>query len=164
MHALLGCLVAFALAQPSGDPRTIDPAANRPEIVAPGGAPTKVEPKVVVAPNSEVDEIPTGRCFPARGRCWRLNVVGIIGASVGVGMLGTGIGFTKAPNFPAATDPNEPIFDRSLRPPGVILAALGGVVAVTGAIMIIAGHASHKKPPRENDTARVELFLGGIRW
>lgn len=43
MHVLHGGLLAMVLA-PSGDPRTIDPAANRPEIVAPGGSAASVAP------------------------------------------------------------------------------------------------------------------------
>jgi hypothetical protein len=243
MHVLFGGLVAMALAAPSGDPRTIDPAANRPEIVAPGGAPAKarpvktrppkvepkvkppkvkppkvepkvkppkvepktepkvepktepktepkVEPKVEPEPDAEpkvvpktapkpdpaVADAPLQRCFPERGRCWRLNVAGIVAASVGVGMLGTGIGFMQAPQFPV---PDEPIFNRSLRPPGVVLVALGAVTTVTGVLMIVAGHAAHGKAKREglgrrrrpagpaareSRTARVQLVPGGLRW
>jgi hypothetical protein len=43
MHVLHGGLLAMVLA-PSGDPRAIDPAANRPEILAPGGSAASVAP------------------------------------------------------------------------------------------------------------------------
>jgi hypothetical protein len=235
MVFLFGGLVAMALAAPSGDPRTIDPAANRPEIVAPGGAPTKAKPvktrpakaepkpakvepkpakvepkpakvepepvkvepepepepepvkvepepepepepvKVAPKPKAAVADAPLQRCFPERGRCWRLNLAGIVAASVGVGMLGTGIGFMQAPQFPV---PDEPIYNRSLRPPGVVLVALGAVTTVTGVLMIVAGHASHGRAnkgvgrrgraagpaTKEGRTARVQLVPGGLRW
>lgn len=149
MHVLLGCLVAMAMAMaPSGDPRAIDPAANRPEIVAPGGAPAEAKPPTTRPPKrttppktsaagqpktpptttsseptrpvepqtppevepgrgkrgkaaaaTDADQPPQG-CLPERGRCWQLNVGGIVAASVGVAMLGTGIGFMQAPQFP----------------------------------------------------------------
>ena len=123
---------------------------------------TEPEPKVA----GPVDEGSTERCFPEHGRCWRLNVAGIATAGVGVGMLGTGIGFIKAPTWAASTGPNEPVFDRSLRPPGVVLVALGTVTVVTGVLMIVAGHATHGKPAagRKKETARVQVVPGGLRW
>jgi hypothetical protein len=246
MHVFFGGLLALALVAPSGDPRTIDPAANRPEIVAPGGSPTKVkppktrppkaepkpkttpkpyippkvepkpepepepklepktepkvepkpepEPKVEpkpepepktepkVEPKPEPDpepkpepevaakpkpapktdvtaDAPQQRCLPERGRCWRLNVAGIVLASVGVAALGTGVGFMQAPEFPV---PEEPIYNRSLRSPGVVMVGIGAVTVVTGVMLVVAGHASHGKPKRQ--TARVQLVPGGLRW
>ncbi|MCX4243268.1 hypothetical protein [Paraliomyxa miuraensis] len=193
MHVLLGCLVAMAIA-PSGDPRAIDPAANRPQIIAPGGGaatgksppirtpkavpepepkvasgqrPT-VEPKTGPEQRPEVEPTPepatkarSSRCLPQRGRCWQLNVGGIVAASVGAAMLGTGIGFTQAPQFPVA---DEPIYNYSLRPPGVVLLAVGTATAVTGVLMIVAGHAVHGRPKPGEDTARLRLVPGGLRW
>jgi hypothetical protein len=192
MHVLLG-LVALCLA-PSGDPRAIDPAANRPEIVAPGGSPTKTKPPKILPPKGQPTtkvepklepkrepklepklEPKTGprtkpktnvtadgspqRCFPEHGLCWRLNVAGIVAGSVGVAALGTGVGFMQAPQFPV---PDEPIYNRSLRPPGVVMIAIGAITTVTGVIMIVAGHASHGKPKRQ--MARVRIVAGGLRW
>lgn len=217
MHVVFGLLLwASGALAPSGDPRAIDPAANRPEIVAPGGSPTKtkppktrppkvepkppkppkpkVEPKVepkpepktepktepdpTTEPKTEPDptaepeprpepkpkadvtaDAPLQRCFPEHGRCWRLNVAGIVTAGLGVAALGTGIGFMQAPQY---ADVEEPIYNRSLRPPGVVMVALGAVTTVTGILMIVAGHASHGKPKRQ--TARVRLVPGGLRW
>jgi hypothetical protein len=234
MHVLFGGLLALALVAPSGDPRTIDPAANRPEIVAPGGSPTKVkppktrppkvepkpkttpkpyippkvepepkvepktepktEPKVEPEPKTDPEpkvepktepktdpepkvdpkvaakpkpkpktdvaaDGPQQRCFPEHGRCWRLNIAGIAIASVGVAALGTGIGFMQAPEFPV---PDEPIYNRSLRSPGVVMVGIGAVTVVTGVMLVVAGHASHGKPKRQ--TARVQLVPGGLRW
>jgi hypothetical protein len=191
MHVLFGGLLAMALA-PAGDPRTIDPAANRPEIVAPGGSPStvapvttrppktegkpKVEPKVepAVEPAIEPQAAPKpgrrptaaladagqpARCFAERGRCWRLGVTGIVAASVGVSAIGTGIGFMLAPQYAV---PDEPTFNRSLRPAGVAMVAVGAVHAVAGVLLVVAGHASHGKP--RPDTARAKLVPGGLRW
>lgn len=231
MHVFFGGLLALALVAPSGDPRTIDPAANRPEIVAPGGSPTKAkppktrppkaeppkpkpkpkpyippkvepepkpepepepkvepktEPKVEPKPEPKVEsdpepkpepepkvaakpkpapkadvtaDAPQERCFPERGRCWRLNVAGIALASAGVAALGTGIGFMQAPELPV---PDEPIYNFSLRSPGVVMVGVGAVTVVTGVMLVVAGHASHGKPKRQ--TARVQLVPGGLRW
>lgn len=194
MPVLLGSLVAMTLA-PSGDPRTIDPAANRPEIVAPSGSPTEVEPPKIRPPKGtrpasvpkagpttepgprlEVEpgpkpvpgtvgalepELPPQGCMPERGRCWRLNVGGIVAASVGVGMLGTGIGLMQAPQLPV---PDEPVHNYSLRPPGVMLVTLGAVSTVAGVLMIVAGRAVHARAQREGRTARLQLYPGGLRW
>lgn len=201
MHVSFGGLLALALVAPSGDPRTIDPAANRPEIVAPGGSPTtakpprtrppktqpakpkpskpytpetKLEPEPKTgpepkpgpeptpgpAPQTDVTaDAPLQRCFPERGRCWRLNIAGIVIASAGTAALGTGIGFMQAPQFPV---PDEPIYNRSLRPPGVVMVGIGAVTVVTGVMLVVAGHASHGKLKRQ--TARVQLVPGGLRW
>ncbi|MEX1366789.1 MAG: hypothetical protein AB1Z98_26925 [Nannocystaceae bacterium] len=217
MYALLGSLVALVLAPASADPRSIDDAANRPEIVSPAGAPAKIrpvkvrrpkrDPKAAAVPEPEpepevqprrkprrkprvepetqpevdaprrkpkprrvtrppkpgVDEATDEECFPARGLCRRLNVAGIATASVAVGMVGTGVGFMLAPTFPANTGLNEPVFDRSLRPPGVVLVALGSVTAVTGVLMIVAGHAVHARA-RRRPMAKMQVFAGGLRW
>ena len=83
-------------------------------------------------------------------------------ASVGVAALGTGIGFMQAPQFPV---PDEPIYNRSLRPPGVVMVALGATTVVTGVLMVVAGHASHGKTPgKKRQTARVRIVPGGLRW
>jgi hypothetical protein len=188
MHVFSGGLLALALA-PSGDPRTIDPAANRPEIVAPGGSPTTATPPKTRSPKAE-PEPPTPRvepepktkprratrrepapgtdvtadapregCFPERGRCWRLGLAGIVTASVGVAALGTGIGFMQAPQFPV---PDEPTINRSLRPPGVAMVAVGAVAVVAGVTLVVAGHASYGRSKRQ--LARVRLVPGGLRW
>lgn len=188
MYVLFG-LAALALA-PSGDPRSIDPAANRPEIVAPGGSPTRVEPPPTRSPKGtptkpepaaepepageprpeptstsspwadDTADVSPARCLPARGRCWKLSVAGIALASVGVAALGTGIGFMQAPQYPV---PEEPIYNRSLRPPGVAMVTVGAVSLVTGAAMIVVGHVVHKRSGRQ-PMARVRLAPGGLQW
>jgi len=193
MHAFFGCLLAMSLAQPVNDPRAIDPAANRPEIVIPGGptlvqtpkttppeprrtaepataAKTKPEPepertrerkrRAKATPDEDELADASGKCFPAHGRCRRLNVAGISIASVGAGMLGAGVGFMLAPEFPI---PDEPVSNRSLRPPGVALLAVGAVTVVSGAMLILVGHVSHRRS-RPAQTVRVQLTPGGLRW
>ena len=86
-------------------------------------------------------------------------MAGIVTAGLGVAALGTGIGLMQAPEY---ADPDEPIYNRSLRPPGVVMVAVGAVTTVTGVLMIVAGHASHGKAKRQS--ARVQLIPGGLRW
>lgn len=213
MLALLGCLLSASMVQPSDDPRTIAPAANRPEIVAPGGNPAKAKvPKVrppkgnrspavpppptdpKADPNAdpkddpkadpkadpdaetkprrnrrrartaeppadpETDD-PTTKCFPAHAACWALSVAGISTASVGVGMIGSGVGFMLAPQYPV---PDEPTTNRSLRRPGVALVTVGAIAVVAGTLSIVVGQIVHRRSLSR--MARIQLTPGGLRW
>ncbi|MCH9688812.1 MAG: hypothetical protein K0V04_45690 [Deltaproteobacteria bacterium] len=214
MNLLFGLVVAVSLATSTGDPRTIDPAANRPEIVEPKGGVTNAKtpgrrphkkrttettdttptkkprtnrrrttpdpeetgnsrranrrarrrPSPETGTDGPTDSTGEG-CMAEKRRCWQLSVGGIAAASVGFGMLATGIGFTQAPTFPV---PEEPISDRSLRPPGIVLATFGGVALVTGVVMIIAGRVSYKRNQKAQvdgfHLGRLRIVPGGVRW
>ncbi len=82
------------------------------------------------------------KCFPARGPCYRLSATGIGLVVGGAVVAGTGAAFLAIPDYP---DPDEAIYDRSLRPPGAVLLATGATVLVTGVVMIVVGHLRHKK-------------------
>lgn len=223
MHALASTVLALSLAAP--DPRTIDPDANRPDIVTeggatatapviptvppPAGAPPKAPPVVpnqppptatgnppsgsgsttsvpptvsgpveggqpkvpppVVEPDVDVDR--TQPCFAARGRCRRLNIAGFSTLGVGVVLLATGIAFTQIAPFPQE---DEPVFDRSLTPPGKALVGVGIAAVLGGALLVGAGFAVHRKfqsgedklatGARSKRHARVRLDGKGLHW
>lgn len=102
------------------------------------------------------------KCLPARGRCRRLMIAGITTASVGAGMLATGIGFITADEQPID---EEPVFNRSLAPPGKALLGFGVAAIFAGGVLALAGVARHREWQR-GETARVRLAPGGlaVRW
>ncbi len=220
MYALLGLVAAVSLASSAGDPRTIDPAANRPEVVGPRGGVTAAKtPRTRAPKNGGGTKVPppppqtdrpkrgdrpsrtdpssrtgrpsrTGRsrtdppdpdtprrrtrttpiggdpnadttlgCFAAKDRCWRLNVTGISVGVAGLGMIGAGVTFVRSRTFPI---PDDPVTNRSLRPPGAVLLALGSVSVVAGVLMIVVGHTAHRRA--NSHMARVRLTPGGLRW
>ncbi|MEM6991034.1 MAG: hypothetical protein AAF721_11065 [Myxococcota bacterium] len=224
MHALASTVLIFSLAAP--DPRTIDPDANRPDIVTEGGAtatapviptvpppadgsaatpppvvpsgpppppgpattptppttppagtgttpPEGGQPKVTPTPTEpEPDVDRTQKCFPARGRCRRLNIAGLSTLSVGVALLATGIAFTQVAPFPQE---DEPVFNRSLAPPGKALVGVGVAAILAGGLLIGSGVAVHRKfqsgeeklakaKARAKRRSVVRLDAGGLHW
>ncbi|MEM9458793.1 MAG: hypothetical protein AAGF11_31740 [Myxococcota bacterium] len=101
----------------------------------------------------------TSKCFPAHATCWALGVAGIATASVGVGMIGSGVGFMLAPQYPV---PDEPTTNRSLRRPGVALVTVGAIAVVAGTLSIVVGQIVHRRS--QSRMARIQLTPGGLRW
>jgi hypothetical protein len=147
--ALIG---ALAVAPGPVDPRAIDPAAARPIMV---GAAPDAEPTPADAPDRApatkkraaaapvlVRAPPPGPCLKTPGQCRKLAITGISLSAVGTAVLGVGIGFSVAPDWP---DPDEPVYNRTLQPIGAVLVAAAVTLLVTGATMILAARASHKR-------------------
>jgi hypothetical protein len=176
MQALVSVALALSLLgpPPSADPRAIAPEANIPDMPEPvEAAPSPEEP--VPSESAEGPESPrkptaedalgaarkdAGKsCFRTRGQCRRLSIMGIIFASIGTAAVATGIGLLQMPNEAIA---DEPAYELSYEPPGVVSIGMGIGVLVTGALMIIAGQRAHKLGL---DAKQVRLrALGGRRW
>lgn len=219
MHVLASTVLALSLAAP--DPRTIDPDANRPDIVTDGGAkapviptvpppagttptvpnrppppppastppvttppvttPPVTTPPVTTTPPTTTPTGPSGqptvtppppepeddvdrsqRCFAARGRCRRLAIAGIATGALGAVFIGTGIAFTQVGPMPIDGDP---VFNRSLAPPGKAVLGVGVAALLAGALLIGSGVAIHRKfQSGEEKLARVRLDARGLHW
>jgi len=85
--------------------------------------------------------------------------MGIIFASIGTAAVATGIGLLQMPN---EAIPDEPAYELSYEPPGVVSIGMGIGVLVTGALMIIAGQRAHKLGLDAKQVRR--RALGGRRW
>ena len=159
-------VVPPVIVPPDVEPATGDPTdpsssgtsggTTRPQLT-PTTTPTLTPIKGTTQPGDR-----TQKCLPARGRCRRLAIAGITTASVGVAMLATGIGFITADEQPIE---EEPVFNRSLAPPGKALLGFGVGAIFAGGVLVLAGVARHREWQR-GASARVRMAPGGIalRW
>ena len=167
MGSFLSVFVAVALAAPvatpvpAADPRSIDPAASHPKgldlrtaqpVALPEpAAPTTTPTTTTSAPPPKIDRAdvlpgepadPSAGCWATKGQCRQLTITGIVLTSLGAASVIAGGALYAIPNKPY---PGQPAFEKSYRPVGVMMMAMGVGIVVTGALMIIAGKLGKKK-------------------
>lgn len=168
MSTVLALSLALAPAA-DDDPRAIAPEAADPGLVAADvevevGAPEvedapAPEPKAPAAAPAPAAPAPSSKsCFRRRGQCRQLSILGIVFGTVGLASIGTGIGLMQKPNEAIADDP---AYEISYEPPGVVAIGMGVGVLVTGVLMIIAGQRAHKLGL---DGKSAQRRRGGWRW
>jgi hypothetical protein len=179
MQALVSVALALSIvwAPPPADPRAIAPEANMPDMSEPASA-SPPAPSVEEPPQGESREDPEAPtkttsedvgaapgkdarkgCFRTRGQCRRLSIMGIVFAGIGTAAVATGIGLMQMPNEAIA---DEPAYELSYEPPGVVSIGMGIGVLVTGVLMIIAGQRAYKLGLDAKQVRRPAL--GGRRW
>lgn len=160
---VLCTLLAAAGELGSANPRPLDPDVPRAVVYREGAD----EADPIVRTNATLGTAKTTRmpppsgadkprrtrsgtgCFPARARCFRLTSIGIASASFGLAALAGGIALIALPERPYA---GEPAFLKSYRAPGIGVAVAGATVLVTGIVLILAGHASHRQTSKRSAT------------
>lgn len=171
MQAVVSTVLALSVAMapaPTEDPRAIASEAADPGLVATdaavpiGEAPDRAaapppQPEPEPAPLAAVPTTKGKSCFHERGQCRQLSILGIVFGTVGLASIGTGIGLLQKPN---ESIDDEPAYEISYEPPGVVAIGMGIGVLVTGILMIVAGQRAHKLGLDASARRRVR----GWRW
>ena len=161
MQVVLPLVQSFLLvvATTPSDPRAISAEANQPTIETPASWSSTATPapepgtKAVdpPAPAKMVEQLPATpapfvprpqrECWTTKSQCRQLSITGIILGSLGLAATATGTALVLLP--PKAIE-DEPAYEMSTQPPGVVAIGMGIGVLITGVLMIVAGQRGWK--------------------
>jgi hypothetical protein len=136
---------APAAAPTPHDPQTTQEAGAGTPASAPGGSPPP--PAVPAGASQFGGSTPApapgkGSCLRARkSQCRQLTIMGTLAQVLGVGAVGTGVALMFRPSEPL---PDLPAYERSSRPPGIVLVGMGVGITLTGVLMLVAGRRAWK--------------------
>lgn len=116
----------------------VDPATDQ-EPEAPADAP-KAEGPAAAAAAAPVGKDRLGCDFSKS--CRQLTLTGIVLGSLSLASLAAGIVLYARPDEDI---PDEPAYSMSTQPPGLVAMTLGGGVAVTSILMLVAAHRGYKQ-------------------